>query len=66
MRRTTTAWSCGSEPDRSPSKTLGVLEGSSDKQLLFSYYPDELDFTVDEPIGATIDEAHARMVRKER
>lgn len=34
------------------------VEGETEAQYLFSYYPDELSFTESEFIGLTVDEAH--------
>lgn len=43
--------------------TIANAEGTEIKEL-FTYYPDEIDFTPDELYGLTEDEAHALYTKK--
>lgn len=47
-------------------KVMVVLEGETEEQELFEYYPDEISFNSDEFIGLTLDEARSLKGKKDR
>jgi hypothetical protein len=43
-----------------------VLDGAAGEQLLFSFYPDEIQLQADELVGLTLEEARRLKARKDR
>lgn len=46
-------------------KVMVVLEGETQEQTLFEYYPDEISFTAGEFVGLTVAEGHALKHKKD-
>jgi len=47
-------------------KVMVVLEGETQEQELFEYYPDEISFSPQEFIGLTVEEARSLKGKKDR
>ena len=43
-----------------------TLEGSTEEQQLFDYYPDEISFSASEFVGLTLDDARGLKFKKDR
>ena len=48
-----------------PPEVRVRLEGETEEQTLFSFFPDEISFTAAEFIGLTVEQAHSLRHRKD-